>query len=52
MEPTKETKSKRSLSAKSEIEQANIHMDRQFYGDTDEEIPKETTVPFINRNQS
>ncbi|MDQ0914986.1 hypothetical protein [Paenibacillus sp. V4I5] len=52
MDRQKETASERLLSDKSEIEQANIRMDREFYGDTDIDHPEETTVPFINRNQS
>lgn len=52
MDRAKETASERPLSDKSEIEQANIRMDREFYGDTDIEHPEETTAPFINRNQS
>ncbi|MBD2868595.1 hypothetical protein [Paenibacillus arenilitoris] len=52
MDSEKETVSERPLSDKSEIEQANIRMDREFYGDPDIEHPEETTVPFVNRNQS
>lgn len=52
MERKKDIASERPLSDKSEIEQANIRMDREFYGDTDIEHPEESTVPFINRNQS
>lgn len=52
MDLQKETASERLLSDKSEIEQANIQMDREFYGDMDIEHPEETTVPFIIRNQS
>ncbi|MDQ0064048.1 hypothetical protein [Paenibacillus harenae] len=48
----KDIASERPLSDKSEIEQANIRMDREFYGDTDIEHPEESTVPFVNRNQS
>jgi hypothetical protein len=52
MDRTNKTKGERQLSDKSKTEQANIQMDREFYGDADTEQPKETTVPFINRNQS
>lgn len=52
MDRKKDIASERPLSDKSEIEQANIRMDREFYGDTDIEHPEESTVPFINRNQS
>lgn len=52
MDNQKETASEHPLSDKSEIEQANIRMDREFYKDSDIEHPEETTVPFINRNQS
>jgi hypothetical protein len=52
MDRKKEATSERPLSDKSEIEQANTQMDREFYGDTEIVHPEESTVPFINRNQS
>lgn len=42
----------RSLSDKNAAEEANIDLDNEFYEDKDTEKIKETTVPFINRNQS
>ncbi|CAM4424025.1 hypothetical protein L1N85_22755 [Paenibacillus alkaliterrae] len=52
MDRAKEPANERRLSDKTEIEQANIRMDREFYGAADIDHPEETTVPFINRNQS
>jgi hypothetical protein len=52
MDHKKNSESELPLSDKTEIEQANIRMDREFYGDTDIEHPDELTVPFINRNES
>ncbi|MDQ8734583.1 hypothetical protein [Paenibacillus sp. LHD-38] len=52
MEREKKTDNEHRLSDKTEIEQANIRMDREFYGDDEIEHTEETTAAFINRNQS
>jgi hypothetical protein len=52
MDRKKEIASERPLLGKSEVEQANTRMDRDFYSDTEIVYPEESTVPFINRNQS
>jgi hypothetical protein len=52
MDRKRETASERPISDKSEIEQANTRMDSEFYSDTQIVHPEESTVPFINRNQS
>ncbi|MEK4249417.1 hypothetical protein [Paenibacillus sp. FSL W7-1287] len=52
MEREQDTPKEKRLSDKTETEQANIRMDREFYGDSQIEHPEEVTVPFVNRNQS
>lgn len=52
MEREQDTEKDQSLSDKTETEQANILMDREFNGDSSIEYSEEITVPLINRNQS
>lgn len=52
MEREQDSEKDQRLSDKTETEQANILMDREFNGDWNIEYPEEITVPIINRNQS
>ncbi|GIP16172.1 hypothetical protein J40TS1_18140 [Paenibacillus montaniterrae] len=52
MEREQDSEKDQRLSDKTETEQANILMDREFNGDSNIEYPEEITVPIINRNQS
>lgn len=52
LEREQDTEKDQSLSDKTETEQANILMDREFNGDSSIEYSEEITVPLINRNQS
>ena len=52
MEHKQDSAKEQRLSDKTETEQANIRMDREFNDDSNIEHPEELTTPFINRNQS